>query len=78
LVAVTLLGSVQRIEDALSWWYPPKLRPDLEILVGVLRDEIAAFALVGHDGPVLRSPVGIADGIEVLKAGVTVDKRGPA
>src|SRR5438552_940888 len=45
----------------------PELGPYLEVLVGVLRDQMAALALVGHDGAVLRPPAGIADPIPVVQ-----------
>src|SRR5262245_56934333 len=35
----------------------PELGPDLKVLVGVLRDEMATLAFVGHDDPVLNPPV---------------------
>src|SRR5207244_12997034 len=54
------------------------LRPDLKVLVRVLRDELAALALVGHDGATLRSPVGVADAVPVVQAGGAIDERGPA
>ena len=44
----------------------PELGPDLEVLVGVLRDQMAALAFVGHDGAVLDPPVGIAGPVPVL------------
>src|SRR5438477_403556 len=56
----------------------PELRLDLKVLVGIIREEISALALVGDDGTVLRSPVGVADGAEVTHAGGTIDERGPA
>src|SRR5436853_1781487 len=56
----------------------PELRLDLKVLVGIIREEISALALVGDDGTVLRSPVGVADGAEVAHASGAVDERGPA
>ena len=57
----------------------PELGPDLEVLVGVLRDQMAALALVGHDDAVLGPPVGIADPVPVIQGlGVgAVKKRDP-
>src|SRR6266853_5769553 len=43
----------------------PELRPDLKILVGALRDEEAALALVRDDGAGLGAPVGITDPVPV-------------
>src|SRR5207245_1541565 len=55
-----------------------ELRLDLNVLVGIIREEISALALVGDDGTVFRSPVGVADGAEVAHAGGAIDERGPA
>ena len=41
--------------------------PDLEVLVGVLRDQMAALAFVGHDRAVLGPPIGIADPVPVVQ-----------
>src|SRR5438552_13332051 len=56
----------------------PELRLDLEILVGILRDEISALATVGDDRAVLGSPVGVADGIEIFQSRCAVDELGPS
>src|SRR6266699_3255791 len=56
----------------------PELRLDLKVLVGIIREEISALALVGDDGTVLRSPVGVADRAEVTHARGAVDERGPS
>ena len=45
----------------------PELGPDLEVLVGVLRDQMAALAFVGHDRAVLGPPIGIADPVPVVQ-----------
>src|SRR5215510_9267176 len=55
----------------------PELGPDHEILVGVLRDEVAALALVGDDRAPFGAPVGVADPVPVLEARAAVDKRHP-
>ena len=58
----------------------PELGPDLEVLVGVLRDQMAALAFVGHDRAVLGPPIGIADPVPVVQGlGVrAVKERDPS
>jgi hypothetical protein len=56
----------------------PEFRPDLEVLVGILRDEEAALALVGDDGAVFGSPVGLTEAVPVVQALCAVDERRPA
>src|SRR5437016_7163630 len=74
-----LLGIGAAEEDAaVRGVVRPELGPDLKVLVRALRDEKAALALVGDDGAVLRSPVGVADAVPVVQAGGAVDERGPA
>src|SRR5258708_1274591 len=55
-----------------------KFRLDLQVLAGIIRQKISALAHVGDHVPVVRSPVGVADGAEVAHAGGAVDERGPA
>src|SRR5436309_1587967 len=76
----TYLGAIGAAQEnaAVRRVIRPELRLDLKVLVGIIREEISALALVGDDGTVLRSPVGVADGAEVAQAGGAVDERGPA
>ena len=58
----------------------PELGPDLEILVGILADEISevlALKLVSQKCAVLHRPVGFADLVPVAHFGA-VDQRDPA
>ena len=55
----------------------PELGSDLEVLVGVLREEMATLTLVGHDDAVLGPPVGIAHPVPVVQGlGVGPVKKG--
>src|SRR5262245_7822982 len=55
----------------------PELGIDLEVLVRVLRDEVAALALVSDDCPVLDAPIGVARGGKVAHR-LAVGHRHPA
>src|SRR5499426_4595358 len=73
------LGRIGRADEdpAVRVVIRPELGPDHEILVGVLRDEVAALALVGDDRAPFGSPVGVADPVPVLEARAAVDQRHP-
>jgi hypothetical protein len=54
----------------------PELSPDLEVLVRILRDQMATLAFVGHDRAVLGPPVGVADPVPVVQGlGVRAVKK---
>jgi hypothetical protein len=54
----------------------PELGPDLKIGIRVLRDQ-KAVALVGNDGAVLESPVGVTDLVPVVEV-LAVEQRDSA
>src|SRR5688500_132051 len=58
----------------------PGLGADLEVLVGVFRDQMATLAFVGHDGTVLGPPIGVAGPVPFVQGlGVrAVKKRDPS
>src|SRR5258706_1003490 len=73
------LGGIGAADEdtAIGGGIDPDLGPDLEVGIGVLRDEKSAHALIRLDGAVHDSPIGIADSGEIVHVGA-VKKRDPA
>src|SRR5678816_5039 len=79
IIGADFLGIGDADEDAaVGGGISPELGIDLEILIGVFRDELPAFAFIRHDDTALGAPVRIAYPVKVFESSVAVNQGDPA